>query len=101
MIPQNLDIPRSSDGAIEIQPYQPVTFAFRQVANLEEKLEASSVTVLLSSTPLKDLGNWLGGERNQEQFEESFHDHEEQGTFVIDHTSKQDEPFRVKISLPQ
>ena len=98
MTPKTSSLPKSLDGAIEVKPYQPVEFALDQVSKPLGKSQASTITALLSSTPLKDLGNWLGTGSGAEQPEISTG---EQGTFVIERTPNPQKPFRVQIPLPQ
>ncbi len=58
--PELSNVPKSSDGAIQVNPYQPVNFALSHVTNTLGKPVVSSIRVILTSSPLLDLGQWLG-----------------------------------------
>jgi hypothetical protein len=97
MRPESLDIPRSSDGAIQVKAYQPVNLALSQVTNALGKPVVSSITVLLSYTPLTDLGKWLGG---KDDITEDLVERVRGAVFfVVDATSEPDYPFKVDIFL--
>jgi hypothetical protein len=99
MRPESLNIPRSSDGAIQVKAYQPVDFALSQVTNTLGKPVVSSVTVLLSSSPLMDLGRWLGLEKSQEEAEGRLIERGDHGVFVMDRTPNPEKPLSVEITL--
>lgn len=99
MSPESQTGPRSSDGAIKVKAYQPVTFPLNQLTNKFGKPEVSSVTILLSSTPISELGTWLGEERSQDQLKNRLHLPGEQGFWVMDPHPKPETPFRVDIPL--
>jgi hypothetical protein len=101
MSPESQTIPRSSDGAIEVKAYQPVTFSLSRITNKMGRPVVSAVTVLLSSRQILDLGSWLGDEKRQEQLEGRFRQHVDQSFFVIDRKPKPETPFRVEIPLVQ
>ena len=98
--PQSLKMSRSAVGAIEVSHYQPVAFALNQVTNSLGKPIVLSLTVLLSSAPIPDLGTWLGVEQSQNS-EGRLFEQGDQDTFVIDLHPSPDSPFRVNIPLPQ
>ena len=100
MSPKPLDILRSSDEAIKIKSYESVNFALSQLSNVQGKPAASFVTVLLSSIPITNLGDWLGKENLQKHFVERFGEAPGQDVFIIDPTSDPEKPFRVDIPLP-
>ena len=97
--PESLNLPVSSSGAITVKPYQPVIFPLSRVTNTLGKLVVSSITVLLSSTPLKDLGRWLGGEGNQEQFKIRLKEREGSAVFVVNVPKSPGGPFHLEITL--
>ncbi len=97
--PEFLNVPRSSDGAIEVKPYQSVKFALSQVTIKLGSPVVSSITVLLSSPPLTDLGKWLGSGVGPETSEDSLTEHNATEVFVIDRSLKSRNPLRVNIAL--
>jgi len=92
--PGLLNVPRSSDGGINVMPYQPVNFALSQLTNTLGKPVVSSITVLLSSTPLTDLGKWLGSNLDMPEMQIERVD---SVVFMIQLTSINDNPLRLKI----
>ncbi len=101
MRPESLDIPRSSDGAIQVKAYQPVNFALSQVTNALGKPVVSSITVLLSSTPLTDLGKWLGRGVGSERSKGSLIENAATDNFVLDPFLEPGTPLRIKIVLEE
>jgi len=99
MSPESLNISRSSDGAIQVKAYQPVNFALSQVTNTLGKAVVSSITVLLASTPLGELGRWLGVERSQGELEGSLTEHTAGEVFIVDPSLEPGTPLQVNISL--
>ena len=99
MSPESLNISRSSDGAIQVKAYQPVNFALTQVTNTLGKPVVSSITVLLASTPLGELGRWLGVERSQGELEGSLTEHTAAEVFIVDLSLDLGTPLQVNISL--
>jgi hypothetical protein len=97
--PESSNVPRSSDGAIQVNPYQPVPFALSQVTNTLGKPVLSSITALLSSSPLTDLGKWLGRAGGSEQSEDILMEHTATGIIVIDRSLADGTPLRAIISL--
>ena len=85
-----------SDGAIKVKAFQSVNFALSQVTNTIGKPVVSSITVLLSSTPLTDLGKWLG---NQVDIPDPQIVRENGSVFVIDRASEPVHPIKIEISL--
>ncbi len=99
MIPESLSDSRS-EGAIPIEAYQPVKFALSQVtSNRLVRPVASSITLLLSSTPLTDFLKWLGRVRDLEVDEGSLIENTTTENFVIDSSQKSETPLRVNIAL--
>ena len=96
-IPFNVRI--SSDGAIHLNPYQPVTFALSQVTNALGKPVVSSITALLSSTPLTDLGKWLSQAPGADPSEGRLSEHTAAQNFVIDSSPEPIAPLRINIAL--
>ena len=99
VIPESFNVPASSDGAIKVKPYQPVNFALSQVTNTLGKPVVSSITVLLSSSPLGDLGRWLGMEEGQGQSEGRLTEQAAQEVFLVDSSLGLGVPLQVNISL--
>ena len=95
-----LNVPRFSDGSIQVKPYKPVMFTLSQLSQTSDKSADSFLIVLLSSIPITNLGNWLGKENLQKHFVERFGEAPGQDVFIIDPTSKSEKPFRVDIPLP-
>lgn len=91
------NLPRSADGAIHVIPNEPVVFSLGPIPNDLGRPFISSVTVLLSTTPILDLGNWLGVDQRQEHIYQPI----EQGMLVLDQNPNLQEPFRVRIQLGQ
>ena len=79
--------------------FQPVNFALSQVTNTLEKPVVSSITVLLSSTPLTDLSKWLGRGIGSELSDDSLTEKAATGVFVIDPSLELATPLRVNIAL--
>jgi len=100
MIPESLNDPRSFEGAILMEAYQPVNFALSQVtSNRLVRPVASSITLLLSSTPLTDLGNWLSRGGDSGSSEGSLTENTTTENFFIDPSLEPGIPLRVDISL--
>ena len=99
MRPESLNIPRSSDGAMHVQAYQPVNFALIQVTNTLGKPVVSSISVLMASTPLGELGRWLGVEGSQGELEDSLTEHTRAEVFIAAPSLEPGTPLRVNISL--
>ncbi len=53
-------ISRTSDGALIVKAFQAVNIALNQVTNTLGKPVVSSIQAVLSSSPLMELGQWLG-----------------------------------------
>ena len=51
---------RTSDGALIVKAFQAVNIALNQVTNTLGKPVVSSIQAVLSSSPLMELGQWLG-----------------------------------------
>jgi hypothetical protein len=94
--PGFLNIQKSSDGGINVMPYQPVSFALSQLPNTLEKPVVSSITVLLSSTPLMDLGQSLGGNNDMSEVQIARGKGE---VFVVETTAEPESLFKVEIVL--
>jgi len=97
--PESLNIPRSSDGAIQVKAYQPVNFALTQVTNTLGKPVVSSITVLLASTLLGELGRWLGVEESQGELEGSLTEPTAAEVFIADPSLEPGVPLQVNISF--
>ena len=96
MRPESLNIPRSSDGAIEVKPYQSVNFPLSQVTNTLGKPVVSSITALLSSSLLEDLGKWVGKNVDMRELQIERAD---SAVFVVQLTPINENPLRLEISL--
>jgi len=101
MRPIPLNVRRSSDGAIQVNPYQPVNFALSQVTNTLGKPVVSSIMALLSSVPLTDLSKWLGRGIGSELSDDSLTEKAATGVFVIDSSLEPGAPLRVNIALEE
>jgi hypothetical protein len=99
--PGNENIMVLADGAIEVKPYQSLEFALSQFTNTLGKPVVSSITVLLSSTPLAELNNWLGRGISRESLDERLTENSLTGTIVIDRSLPSGIPFRVKMALKE
>lgn len=99
MRPESLNISRSSDGAIQVKAYQPVNFALTPIINTLGKPVVSSITVLLASTPLGELGRWLGVRGSQGELEGILTEHVAAEVFIADPSPGPDTPLKVIISL--
>ena len=101
MKPLPSNIQRSSDGAMQVKPYQAVKFALSQVTNRLGKPVVSSVTVLFASSPLevKDLGKWLGSGIRSGQSEERLTQQRSKEKFISDPSLEAGNPLRVTIDL--
>lgn len=91
------NLPRSSDGAIHVMPNETVMFSFDPLPHDLGRPLISSVSVLLSSIPISDLGNWLGADQRQDHIRQPM----DQDMLVIDRNPNSNEPLRVEIPLPQ
>ncbi len=98
-LPSNFRI--SSDGALNVKPYQAITFALSQVTNRLGKPVVPSVTVLFSSSALevKELGTWLGGGIGSGRSEENLTQQRSKENFISDPALKPGNPLRVTIDL--
>ena len=94
--PGFLNVPRSPDGGINVMPYQPVSFALSQVTNTLGKPVVSSITVLLSSAPLLNLGRSLGGRDDMSEVQIA---REEGEVFVVETIAEPGDPFKMEIVL--
>jgi hypothetical protein len=99
MSPESLNVLRSSDGAIQVRAYQSVTFALTQVTDTLGKPVVSSITMLLATTPLGELGRWLGVEGSQGELEGSLTEHTATEVFIADPSLESGTPLRVNIPL--
>ncbi len=101
MKPLPSNIQRSSDGAMQVKPYQAVKFALSQVTNRLGKPVVSSVTVLFASSPLevKDLGKWLGRGIGVGQSEDSLTQQGSKENFISDPSLEAGNPLRITIDL--
>ncbi len=99
MKPVPSNIRRSSDGAIQVKPYQAVNFGLSQVTNRLGKPVVSFITVLLASTPLDDLGEWLGRGVGSGQSEDSLTQERSPENFIFDSSLEPGKPLRVNIDL--
>ncbi len=101
MKPLPSNIQRSSDGAMQVKPYQAVKFALSQVTNRLGKPVVPSVTVLFASSPLevKDLGKWLGPGLRAGQPEERLAQQRSKENFISDPSLDAGNPLRVTIDL--
>jgi hypothetical protein len=99
MRPEPSNVSRASDGAIQVNPYQPVNFALSQATNTLGNPVVSSITALLSSRPLEDLGKWLGQGVGAEPSEGRLTEHTTAQHFVIDASLEPVVPLRVNIAL--
>ena len=101
MKPLPSNIQRSSDGTMQVKPYQVIKFALSQVTNRLGQPVVSSVTVLFSSSPLevKDLGRWLGRGIGSGQPEESHTQQRSKENFLSDPSLEPGNPLRVTIDL--
>jgi len=97
--PESLNIPRSSDGAIHVKAYEPVNFALTQVTNTLGNPVVSSITLLLASTPLGELGRSFGVEGSQGELEGSLTEHTRAEVFIAAPSLEPGTPLRVNISL--
>ena len=101
MRPEPSNVSRSSDGAMQMNPYQPVNFALSQVTNTLGNPVVSFITALLSSAPLTDLGKWLGQGVGAEPSEGRLTEHTAAQNFVIDSSPEPGVPLRVNIALEE
>jgi hypothetical protein len=96
--PGSANITVLPDGAIKVQGYQSVDFALSQITNIVGKPVVSSLTVLLSSSPLVDLGRRLGNNVDMSKLQIEGAD----GTiFVVAKTPESVEPLRADIPLEE
>ena len=99
MKPLPSTIQRSPNGSMQVKPYQAISFALSQVTNSLGKPVVSSITVLLSSTPLEDLGKWLGPGIRSGQSEERLTQQRSKENFISDPSLDAGNPLRVTIDL--
>jgi hypothetical protein len=99
MRPEPSNVSRASDGAIQVNPYQPVNFALSQVTNTLGNPVVSSIAALLSPKPLADLGKWLGQGVGAEPSEGRLAEHTATQHFIIDASLEPVVPLRVNIAL--
>lgn len=60
---------KQTEAGINVKSFQRVEFPLRQLTNALGKPVVSSLTVLLSTHPLDDLGQWLGREIDMSEFQ--------------------------------
>ncbi len=99
MRPRSPKVKLSSDGAIMMKGFRSVDFALSQVTNALGKPVVSSITVLLSSTPIADLGQWLGGGPNLYPSEGNLTKYRSRDHFVINPGLASEVPLRATITL--
>jgi len=99
MRPEPTNVSRASDGAIQVNPYQPVNFALSQVTNTLGNPVVSSIAALLSPKPLADLGKWLGQGVGAEPSDGRLAEHTATQHFIIDASLEPVVPLMVNIAL--
>ena len=99
--PETSDLTKSSDGAIMVRLGQSVRFLLSQLPDRRERQVASSIVVLLSSTPLSDLSTWLTVEKGHQPSVDTLDGGRPQEYIVIERSLNPNQPFRVEIPLPQ
>ncbi len=97
--PESENMKVLSDEARRVNGYQAMDFALSQVTDILDKPGMSSITVLLSSTPLTDLGKWVVGGGGPKPTEETLTEHSAREVFVLDQDASSSRPFRVEILL--
>ncbi len=99
MRPSSQKVKVLPDGAIKMKGFRPVNYALSQVTNTLGKPVVSSITVLLSSKPIADLGKWLGRDISIQPLEGNRIGHRVTDTVVINPLLESGVPLRVEISL--
>ncbi len=99
MRPRSPQVKVLTDGAIKMKGFRSVNYAISQVTNTLGKPVVSSITVLLASTPIADLGKWLGRGLSRQPFEENLIEPRGTDTFVINPLLESGVPLKVDILL--
>ena len=81
-----------------VEAYQVVEFNLGGLTNRLGKLVISSVTVLLSPTPLENLGKWLSEQVNMAQFQI---EHTDDSVYVVRPGVAPETPFRLDVILEE
>lgn len=84
------------DGHVEA--HQIVEFRLSAITNRMGNLVISSITVLLSPSPLENFGRWLGGNVDMSGLQI---EHTDDTVYVVKPGAVSDRPLRVDISLEE
>jgi hypothetical protein len=85
-----------TEGGIKVQSFQRVEFPLGQLTNALGKPVVPSLTVLLSTHLLDDLGQWLGNQVDMSEFKI---ERVEGAVFVVEPTPISGEIVQVQIPL--
>ncbi len=99
MRPRSPNVTVLSDGAIKMKGFRSVHYALSQVTNTLGKPVVSSITVLLSTKPITDLGKWLGGGLGRQALEGNLIENRATDKFVLNPLLESGVPLLVNISL--
>lgn len=99
--PESLNIPRSSEGAIQVEAYQSVNFSLNQITNTLGKPVMSSISVLLSSAPIIELGKWLSHGVRSDASTDRLTEYVSTENFVIDPFLESKTPLQITIALEE
>ncbi|MBA3611912.1 MAG: hypothetical protein H0W49_03160 [Nitrospirales bacterium] len=96
LVPMDPEQKKKTEGGIKVKSFQRVEYSLDQLTNPSGKTVASHLVVLLSPTPLNDLGQWLGSEVDMTEL---LIEREAGAVFAIDPETDKKVPLRVLISL--
>jgi hypothetical protein len=96
LVPMDPEQKKKTEGGINVKSFQRVEYSLDQLTNPSGKTVASHLVVLLSPTPLNDLGQWLGSEV---EMTELLMEREAGAVFAVDPEADKKVPLRVLISL--
>ncbi|MDT3778606.1 hypothetical protein PJI16_13650 [Nitrospira sp. MA-1] len=95
-LPLESDKGGQAEEGIKVKSFQRVEYSLSQLPDNSSKSIAPSLTVLLSSTPLNDLSQWLESEVDMSDFQI-----ERTGgaVFVVERNYSKDKPFSLGLSF--
>ncbi|GJL69572.1 MAG: hypothetical protein NPIRA06_22070 [Nitrospirales bacterium] len=96
LVPMDPERKKKAEGWIKVKSFQRVEYLLDQLTNPSGKTVASQLVVLVSPTPLNDLGQWLGSEVDRTGL---LIEREAGAVFAIDPETDKEVPLRVLISL--
>lgn len=94
LVPMDPEQKKKTEGGIKVKSFQRVEYSLDQLTNPSGKTVASHLVVLLSPTPLNDLGQWLGSEVDMTEL---LIEREAGAVFVVESGSMENGLLRVNV----